>query len=302
MSKIAVVTDSNSGITQEQADEIGIHVIPMPVIIDDKTYFEGIDMYREDFFERLSKGCNITTSQPLPGDIRKLWNELLLIYDEIIYIPMSSALSRSYETAVLLSNEYNGKVHIVNNQRISVSQRQSVFDALEMVNVDMNTLDIKETLEDDKYNSSIYIIVDTLEYLKKGGRLTPTVATIGTLLRIKPVLQIQGGLLDSFAKARTTKAAKKIMIKQLNDDAINRFNHKENEVLIRIAHTCEIKEIEKFKEEIQVAFPEHSIHVDNLPLSIATHVGPGAIGVGCMKKIKVKSLYHEINTAQSSMI
>lgn len=302
MSKIAVVTDSNSGITPEQADTLGTYLVPMPVIIDDKTYFEGVDISREDFYDKLSNGCNITTSQPLPGDIGKLWDELLLTYDEIIYIPMSSALSRSYETAVLLSKEYDAKVHIINNQRISVSQRQSVLDAIEMVNANMKSLDIKEALEDDKYNSSIYIIIDTLEYLKKGGRLTPTVATIGTLLRIKPVLQIQGGLLDSFAKARTMNIAKNIMIKQLRDDAINRFNSEENEVILRIAHTCNAKEIESFKEELQAAFPEHTIQADYLPLSIASHVGPGAIGVGCIKKLNRKSLYHDREISQSSVI
>lgn len=292
MRTIAVVTDSNSGITQEQADALGIFVIPMPVIIDDKTYYEGIDMDRALFYEKLSQDCNVSTSQPLPGDIGKRWHHLLKRYDEIIYIPMSSSLSRSYETAVILAKEFDDRIHVVNNQRISVTQKQSVLDALEMTGTDMNASQIKEVLEADKYNSSIYIMVDTLKYLKKGGRLTPAVAMIGTLLKIKPVLQIQGGLLDSFAKARTMHSAKKIMIKQLKEDVTHRFDgkHGENEVLLQIAHTFEEKQAEVLRAELQSAFPEQTIHMDHLPLSIACHIGPGALGVGCIKKLKMESL------------
>lgn len=297
MRKIAVVTDSNSGITQKQANALRSFVVPMPVIIDDKTYYEGIDIDREHFYRQLSTDCNVSTSQPLPGDIAKLWSNVLTNYDEIIYIPMSSSLSRSYETAVILSNEFDGKVHVVNNQRISVTQRQSVLDALKMASLGMTGLEIKETLEKDKYNSSIYITVDTLKYLKKGGRITSTVATIGTLLKIKPVLQIQGGLLDSFAKARTMNSAKKIMIRQLKDEINNRFHcqGKESEILLQIAHTYEDKEAEILKKELYETFPQHSIYVDHLPLSIACHLGPGALGVGCIKKLKVESQNNEIS-------
>ena len=292
MGKIAVVTDSNSGITQEQGNDLGIYIVPMPVNIDDKTYYEGIDIDRKLFYEILAQDRNVSTSQPLPGDIYKLWGDLLRAYEEIIYIPMSSSLSKSYETAVQLSHEFDNRVHVVNNQRISVTQRQSVLDALEMVNIDMSGYEIKEALEEDKYNSNIYITVDTLKYLKKGGRITPAVATIGTLLKIKPVLQIEGGLLDSFGKARTVNAAKKIMFNALREDVLNKFGggQEGNEVLLQIAHTCKDEEAEKLKEELQSIAGGYSIHLDHLPLSIACHVGPGALGVGCIKKLKVESL------------
>lgn len=301
MKKIAVVTDSNSGITQEQADELGIFVVPMPIIVDDKTYYEGISIDRKQFYEKLSQGTNISTSQPLPGDVAKLWSDLLTNYDDVIYIPMSSKLSRGYQTSVMLSNEFDGRVHVVNNQRISVSQRQSVLDALEMINAGMFAPEIKETLEKDKYNSSIYITVDTLKYLKKGGRITPAVASIGTLLRIKPVLQIQGGLLDSFGKARTMSAAKKTMIKALEDDVLNRFDsgNEDNEILLQIAHTNEEKSSQILKEELQAIFPKYPIYIDHLPLSIACHLGPGALGVGCIKKLKVESFNCEKNLVTS---
>lgn len=295
MGKIAVVTDSNSGITQKQAEDLGVFVVPMPVNIDDKTYYEGIDIERDTFYKMLSENRNISTSQPLPGDIFKLWDELLINYEEIIYLPMSSSLSKSYETAVQLSYEFEDKVHIVNNQRISVTQRESVLDALQMVKIDMSGYEIKEALENDKDNSSIYIMVDSLKSLKKGGRITPTVATIGTLLKIKPVLQIQGGLLDSFGKARTKNAAKKIILNALEEDVLNRFHvgQEGNQVLLQIAHTCKDEEAQMFKEELEEIAQGYSIYVDHLPLSIACHVGEGALGVGCIKKMKVESLITE---------
>lgn len=301
MSKIAIVTDSNSGITQEEAGDIGAYVVPMPVIIDGETYYEGIDIDRDEFYRRLNEGSDVSTSQPLPGDLFKLWEKVLRNHDEIIYIPMSSSLSRSYETALILSQEFDNKVHVINNQRISVSQRQSVLDALEMTRTYMSGLEIKEALEKDKYNYSIYIAVDTLKYLKKGGRITPTVAAIGSLLKIKPVLQIQGDMLDSFAKARTIKAAKKIMIEQLKKDVFQRFsgNEKDSEVLLQIAHANEDKEAEILMQELQATFPDFPIHMDNLPLSIACHTGPGVLGVGCIKKLKVETVCQEFKIVQS---
>lgn len=289
MSKIAIVTDSNSGISQKQAEELGAFVVAMPVIIDDKTYYEGVDIDRQDFYAKLSQDCNVSTSQPLPGDLAMLWTDILETYDEIVYIPMSSSLSRSYETAVILSNEFHDRVHVVNNQRISLTQRQSVIDALDMADGDISAVKIKERLERDKLKASIYISLNTLKYLKKGGRITPAVAAIGSLLKIKPVLQIQGGLLDSFAKARTMKSAKKIMIKQIQDDIENRFNGQENEVLLQIAHTFEDKEAEILKEEVSARFPGHSIYLDYLPLSIACHLGPGALALVAIKKLKIES-------------
>lgn len=292
MSKVAVITDSNSGITQEQADELGIFVVPMPVIVGEEIYYEGIDMDRKQFYEKLSEDIDVSTSQPSPADVIKLWSDLLVSYESIVYIPMSSGLSGSYQTSAMLANEFEGRVHVVNNQRISVSQRQSVLDALEMIGAGMSALEIRESLEDDKYNSSIYITVDTLDYLKKGGRITPAAAAIGSILRIKPILQIQGEKLDSFAKARTTNNAKKLMINAIKNDILNRFgdNEGEGDILLQIAHTNGDKAAEALREELELIFPDYPIYVDHLPLSISCHLGPGALGVGCIKKLKVKSL------------
>ena len=291
MGRIAIVTDSNSGITQEEAHELGVHVIAMPVIVDEKTYFEGIDIDKKQFYKKLKDNIHITTSQPLPGDIIELWSDLLNSYDSIIYIPMSSSLSRSYETSVLLANKFSGKVHVVNNRRISATQRQSVIDAIELVDAGISALEIKYILEEDQYSSTIYITVDTLEYLKKGGRITPTVAAIATILKIKPVLQFQGDLLDTFAKVRTVKVAKKVMINALKDDIINRFNcnNKENEIMLMVAHTDRDKEAEIMKRELQDIFPDYPVYVGHLPLSIACHTGPGALGVGAVKKLNVEA-------------
>ncbi len=211
MSKIAIVTDSNSGITQAQAKEMGISVLPMPFMIDEETFYEDITLSQPEFYEKLMTGAAVVTSQPTPESVMNLWDELLKEYDEIVHIPMSSGLSGSCQSAVMLSEDYDGKVQVVNNQRISVTQRQSVLDALELIGRGMNAAEIKDFLEKDKFNSSIYIMLDTLYYLKKGGRITPAAAALGTILKLKPVLQIQGEKLDAFAKARTVSQGKTIM-------------------------------------------------------------------------------------------
>ena len=218
MSKVIVVTDSNSGITQSQSKELGVVVLPMPFYIDDKMYYEDIDLTQEQFYEKLTQGGEIKTSMPLVGDVTDKWDELLKEYDEIVYIPMSSGPSSSCETAMMLAQDYEGKVEVVNNQRISVTQRQSVLDAKMLAEQEKSAAEIKEILEKNKFESSTYIMVDTLEYLKKGGRITPAAAALGTLLKLKPVLQIQGEKLDAFAKARTVKQAKSIMIESMKND------------------------------------------------------------------------------------
>ena len=225
MSRIAVITDSNSGITQAQAKELSVFVIPMPFMINEETYFEDINLTQEEFYKRLEEGADISTSQPSPEEVMNLWKEKLAEYDEIVHIPMSSGLSGSCQSAMMLAGEskFEGKVHVVNNQRISVTQRQSVLDALKMAENGMTGAEIKEALEADKFNSSIYIMLDTLYYLKKGGRITPAAAALGTLLRLKPVLQIQGEKLDAFAKARTSSQGKSIMINAIKNDINNRF-------------------------------------------------------------------------------
>ncbi len=223
MGRIAVVTDSNSGITQSEAKKCGVYVMPMPFFIDDETYFEDIDLSQQQFYEKLEGKSNISTSMPAVGSVTDLWDDLLKEHDEIVHIPMSSGLSSSCETAVMLSQEYEGRVQVVNNQRISVTQKQSVWDAIELVQQGKNAREIKDFLEEVKYDSSIYIMVDTLYYLKKGGRITPAAAALGTLLKLKPVLQIQGEKLDAYAKARTVKQARTIMIDALKNDFMKRF-------------------------------------------------------------------------------
>lgn len=291
MKKIAIVTDSNSGIRQSQSEVLGISIIPMPFNFDDKTFLEDISLTQEQFYEQLGSGANISTSQPSPEYVLNLWDTLLKEYDEIVHIPMSSSLSSTCDTATVLASDYNGKVQVVNNQRISVTQRQSVLDALALRAEGKDAARIKDILEKEKFESSIYITVDTLKYLKKGGRITPAAAALGTLLKIKPVLQIQGGKLDAFAKARTIKQAKSIMIKAITNDFANRFGDSTaSNIHISIAHTANEALAEEFKKELLTLFPNHEIVVNPLSLSVACHIGPGALAVACSKKIVTESL------------
>lgn len=289
MANIAIVTDSNSGITQAQAKELGVFVLPMPFMINEQTYFEDIDLTQEEFYQKLEGGANIGTSQPSPEAVMNLWNELLKDYDEIVHIPMSSGLSGSCQSAIMLAEDYDGRVQVVNNQRISVTQRQSAMDAKLLAAKGMNAREIKDFLEADKFNSSIYIMLDTLYYLKKGGRITPAAAAIGTMLRLKPVLQIQGEKLDAFAKARTTAQGKSIMINAIKNDIISRFGGltEEKGIWLQIAHTNNEEAALAYKEEILAQFPGYDIHVDPLSLSVACHIGPGALAFACCKKISV---------------
>ncbi len=283
---IAVVTDSNSGITQKQAEELGIYVLPMPFMIDNETYFEDITLTQEAFYERLASGADVITSQPSPDSVMKLWDELLGEYDEIVHIPMSSGLSGSCQSALMLAADYDGRVQVVNNQRISVTQRQSTLDALKLVEKGMNAAQIKQFLEDDKFNSSIYIMLDTLYYLKKGGRITPAAAALGTILRLKPVLTIQGDKLDAFAKARTVSQGKSMMINAIRNDMEKRFGGVNKDTIwLQIAYTYDLEAATQLKEEVAAQFPGFDIHMDPLSLSIACHIGPGSLAVACCKKI-----------------
>ena len=287
MSKIAIVTDSNSGITQAQAKEMGISVLPMPFMIDEETFYEDITLSQPEFYEKLMAGAAVVTSQPTPESVMNLWDELLKEYDEIVHIPMSSGLSGSCQSAVMLSKDYDGKVQVVNNQRISVTQRQSVLDALELIGRGMNAVEIKDFLEKDKFNSSIYIMLDTLYYLKKGGRITPAAAALGTILKLKPVLQIQGEKLDAFAKARTVSQGKTIMINAIRNDMNNRFGGAApDNIRLAMAYTYDLKAAEQFREEVQEAFPGFEIHMDPLSLSISCHIGPGSLAVTSCKKLR----------------
>lgn len=287
MPKVAIVTDSNSGITQAAGKEMGIFVLPMPFMINDETFYEDISLTQEEFYERLAEGANISTSQPSPESVFEFWNNVLSEYDELVHIPMSSGLSGSCQSAIMLSEDFGGKVQVVNNQRISVTQRQSCLDALVLANKGMNAKEIKDYLEADKFNSSIYIMLDTLYYLKKGGRITPAAAALGTLLKIKPVLQIQGEKLDAFAKARTTGQGKTIMINAIKNDIENRFGGltKDKHIWLEIAHTANYEAAEIYKNEILKIFPGYDIHIDPLSLSVACHIGPGALAFACCRKI-----------------
>lgn len=285
--KIAVATDSNSGITQKEAKELGIAVLSMPFMIDEETFFEDITLTQKEFYERLEGGANVITSQPSPESVMNFWKELLQEYDEIVYIPMSSGLSGSCQSAIMLSDDFDGKVHVVNNQRISVTQRQSALDAKMLVERGLDAAEIKEILEEDKFNSSIYIMLDTLYYLKKGGRITPAAAAIGTILKLKPVLQIQGDKLDAFAKARTASQGKSIMINAIRNDMDNRFGGATpDNIWLEVAYTKDEAVMEQFVEELKKEFPDFEIVANPLSLSVACHIGPGALAVACCKKLK----------------
>ena len=289
--KIAVITDSNSGITQSQAKEYGLYVLPMPFMIDDETFYEDITLTQDAFYERLSGGANVITSQPSPDSIMQLWDEVLESHDEIVHIPMSSGLSGSCQTALVLAEEYGEKVQVVNNQRISTTQRQSALDAVAMAAAGMDGAAIRQELERTKMDSSIYIMVDTLKYLKKGGRITPAAAALGTLLRIKPVLQIQGEKLDAFSKARTVKQAKTIMLSAVARDLETRFQDPEAEhTWLSVVHSCNREAAEEFAAELRQAYPRApEIDIATLSLSVACHIGPGALAFACTKQLDIKA-------------
>lgn len=287
MSRIAVITDSNSSINFEDAKELGIKVLPMPFLIDGKTYFEEISLSQEEFFEKLENDVDISTSQPSPESVMKIWDEALEEADEVVYIPMSSGLSSSCHTALMLADDYDGKVQVVDNQRISVTQRQSVLDAMELAKRGLTAVQIKEKLEKVKFESSIYIMLDTLKYLKKGGRITPAAAAFGSALRLKPVLTIQGEKLDAYTIAKTKKQGVKKMLAAIEDDINKRFgdtDHMEN-IHMEIAHTKNPEAAEDLKQQIIEKFGVTEVDLYPLSLSIACHIGPGSIAVACSKVI-----------------
>ena len=285
MGKIAIVTDSNSGITQDRGNELGIYVLPMPFFIDGELYFEDITLSQEQFYEKLGADSDISTSQPSPGNVMELWEKVLQENDEIVCIPMSSGLSSTCATATSIAAEYKGRVQVVDNQRISVTQEQSVYDAMTLRDQGMNAKEIKEILEKEKFQSSIYITVDTLKYLKKGGRITPAAAAIGTVLNLKPVLQIQGEKLDAYAKVRGWKAAKKTMLNAIEKDLNERFADVKEQMVLGMAYTCTKEEAQEWKQEIMDRFPGYDIVEGPLSLSVACHIGPGAMAVTCMKRL-----------------
>lgn len=293
--KIAVVTDSNSGITQAQAKEMGVAVLPMPFMIDGETYYEDITLTREQFYQRLKDNADIATSQPTPDSILKMWDKLLKEYDQIIHIPMSSGLSGSCSTAMMLAgeDEYEGKVFVGDNRRISVTQYQSVKDAQMLAAMGMDGTQIKKRLEETAADSVIFITVDTLKYLKKGGRITPAAAALGTLLKIKPVLIILGEKLDSFAKARTMKQAKTMMMNAIQKELDGRLHDSEcRNCHLAIAHTDNEEAALEFKKEVEERFPNADVYMAPLSLSIACHIGPGSLAVTATRKMEEE---HEKN-------
>jgi len=286
--KTAILTDSNSGITIEEARKLGVSIVPMPILIDGKTRLEGVDVDAKEFFALQKQGADITTSQPAPGDLIRIWQNLFNDYEEIVYIPMSSGLSSSCNTAILLSKEFDGKVQVVNNQRISVSQYQSVKDAVLLRDMGKDAAEIKKELEKRALNASIYIMVDSLEHLKKGGRITPAAESIGTLLHIKPILQIQGDKLDAFAKARGVQGARKKMLEAMENDLNSRFKDhcSEEQLQMFVAYSEADEEIvNSWKREVEDYF-HRSVLSAPLSLSVAAHTGPGCLAICCAEKLR----------------
>lgn len=288
MPRTAIMADSNCGIMPEEESHYGIHILPMPIIIDGKTYFEGIDITMEKFYQKQTSGSVITTSQPSPGDVTDMWDQLLKAHDEIVFIPMSSGLSNTCQTALLLAEDelYKGRVFVVDNHRISVTQALAVLDAKALADDGRTAREIKEILEKEAMDATIYIAVDTLEYLKKGGRITAAAAALGTILKLKPVLTIQGDKLDSYAKARGMKSAFRVMLEALKSDIASRLSHLREKGLLKIgiANTMmDPDKLEIFKAELKKTFPDMELVYFPLTMSIGTHVGPGGIGIGAVR-------------------
>ena len=283
MNRTAIVTDSNSGITQAEAKKLGITVLPMPFFINEELFFEEVTLSQDEFYRHLEEDSNISTSQPAPGNVTDLWDKLLQDYETIVHIPMSSGLSSSCESAMALADDYDGRVQVVNNQRISVTQRQSVLDAIELAKRGKSAVEIKEILEAVKFESSIYITLETLKYLKKGGRITPAAAAIGTILNLKPVLTIQGEKLDAYDKCRGKKSARKTMCDAIRKDLESRFakDWAAGRVHMSIAYSGNPEEAQDWKQELSEAFPGVEFHMSPLSLSVACHIGQGSLAVAC---------------------
>lgn len=290
MGNVAIVTDSNSGISQAEGKELGIYVIPMPFLVDGKLYFEDVDMNKEQFYHFLENDADLSTSQPSPGDVMDLWDKLLKEYDEIVHIPMSSGLSASCSTAMGLARDYDGKVQVVDNQRISVTMQQAVMDAKYLAAAGKSAAQIKEILEKEALESSIYLMVDTLKYLKKGGRITPAAALLGSALNLKPILQIQGDKLDAYKKVRGVKAAKKNMLEAMKKDVEGRFSDyvAKGQLKLHVAYTTDEETAKQWKEEVQSVFPDIVIsRMDSLSFSVTCHTGPGVLAIAASHALDV---------------
>ena len=287
MKRVAITTDSNSGISQNQGRELGVHVLPMPFMMDGALYYEDITLTQTEFYAKLAEGAAISTSSPSVQDLTELWDGLLQTYDEIVHIPMSSGLSSSFATAHCIADEYGGKVQAADNKRISVTQKQSVLDALALAEAGLCAADIKRRLEDNAAQSSIYIMVDTMTYLKKGGRVTPVAAAIGTVLNIKPVLQINGDRLDAFARVKGVKPAKRAMLDAMRKDFDGRFaqDAAAGRMTLWVAYTYDLEAAESFRQEALEAFPGYDIPIEPLSLSVSCHIGPGALALASARRL-----------------
>lgn len=294
--KVAIVTDSNSGISQKMAKELGVFIVPMPFYINEEVFYEGTTLSQAEFYEKLKSDADIKTSMPSPTDVTDLWDELLKEYDSVVHIPMSSGLSGSCQTAIMLSEDYGDKVLVVDNKRISLTQYQAALEALALAESGKSAAEIKEILEAHAHHSTIYITLETLKYLKKGGRITPAAAAIGTLLNIKPILTIQGDKLDAYSKCRGKAQAKKAMLGAVKNDLETRFkeNYSADRFHLGIAYSDNIEEANEWKKEIMEAFPGHDVTVHPMSLSVATHIGGGALAITCTEYLPSTLLSDDI--------
>lgn len=277
--KIAIVTDSNSGIFERQARKMGVYVVPMPFSVNGEWLYEGVQLTQPDFYKALAAGAQITTSQPSPADVTQLWEQLLADHEAVVYIPMTSGLSSSCMSAMALAQEYGGRVQVVDNKRISLTQLQSVLDAKRLVKRGLNAMQIKDQLERHALDASIYITCSDLKYLKQGGRITPAAAAIGTVLNIKPVLQIQGEKIDAYAKVRGMNQAVEKMLDAICEDITGRFSGMP--LHVGTAYSGDPEMGKKWQKYVQGRLPRCRVHSAPLSLSIACHTGPGAVGVAC---------------------
>ena len=285
--KIAIVTDSNSGIIKNAPD--GVFIVPMPCLINDEDYFEGINLSYEEFYKMLAEDANVSTSQPSIGNLSDFWTDILKEYDEIVHIPMSSGLSQAYATAANLAKDFDGRIFVVDNHRVSITLKESVFDAIKLREQGKTAAEIQEYLQESGADSSIYIAVDTMKYLKKGGRVTPAAAVIGSILKIKPVLQIHGEKLDRYMLARGNIKAREVLKDALKKELETQFAEytAKGEMCVSVAYTDNMQEAEKFIEEFRALMPNIPLHFnDPLPLSVSCHIGPGALGVSCSRFLK----------------
>lgn len=286
--KVAIMTDDNSGMTREEAAGLGIFIMPMPFFINGELTYQSETFTRKDFYNKLAEGADVSTSQPSPGDVMDMWNDILSKgYDEIVYIPMSSGLSASCESAKIFSEEYDGKVHVVDNHRISVTMEESVINAIEYAKEGLSAAEIKERLEKEAYDATIFITVEDLNYLKKGGRVTAAAAAIGTILNLKPVLTIQGEKLDAYAKERGMKKARHTMIEAMQKEVQTRFKelYDNDNFKMSIAYSdVDDETLQGWVDEVKEAFPDKELLIRPLSLSIGCHIGPGALAIaGCRK-------------------